>query len=247
MDWNSIKSFLRDLRQHPVATTFVALALVAVLLVWVFGSSWLAEKARQWAQVPEPPPISALPPDGSTAAPGPLAPGPRPLGDEILEPGAQPESLGTDDEGNGSRSTIEERHTIREARAQDIVAILEGVAKNNQDTRSAQNLFLYRWTPEPGWDCYVIELPKWNGDSWEIKLEAASIPGDVAPPPVVVAWTDTNLSDVRLRDSVQVSGRITQVTDMLLDIDKSTPHKPEVRRRFLFFLDPAEVRPLPAP
>ncbi len=100
-----------------------------------------------------------------------------------------------------------QRVTIREKSAAEIIANLRGVTLSYKFREKVEELYLGRWTREPGWQATVNSLPsKLSGGRWFCVLR------EVGSEILVMASTVQDVSMLRPGDSVNVSGRISDVS-----------------------------------
>jgi class 3 adenylate cyclase len=97
--------------------------------------------------------------------------------------------------------------TIREKSAAEILANLKGITPSYRFREKVEDLYLGRWTREPGWQATVHSLPsKLSGERWFCVFR------EVGSGTVVMATTVQDVSALRHGDSVTVSGRISDVS-----------------------------------
>lgn len=102
-----------------------------------------------------------------------------------------------------------QRLTIPEKSAAEILGHLKGVTLSYQFHERVKALYLGRWTREPGWQATVYELPnKLDGGLWHCTLR------EVGFGTTVFATTVQDLATLRRGDSVTVSGRIREVSQL---------------------------------
>jgi hypothetical protein len=102
-----------------------------------------------------------------------------------------------------------ERPTIREKSAAEIVGHLEGVTPSYQFYQNAEELYVGRWTREPGWQGTVWGLPsKLPGGAWFCSFK------EVGSGTFVTLSTVQDVSTLRPGDSVTVSGRISRISQL---------------------------------
>jgi hypothetical protein len=102
-----------------------------------------------------------------------------------------------------------QRLTIREKSAAEILGNLKGITLSSRRRESVEELYVGRWTREPGWQATVHELPsKLTGGLWHCVFKEA---GSGA---LVMASTVHDISTLRHGDSVTVSGRIRDVSPL---------------------------------
>jgi nucleoside phosphorylase len=102
-----------------------------------------------------------------------------------------------------------QRVTIREKSAAEIIVNLKGGTASHLFFEKAKDLYIGRWTQEPGWRAIVHGLPsKRSGGGWRCYFI------EVGSGPVVAVSTVQDLSALRLGDSVTVSGRISDVSPL---------------------------------
>jgi pyrimidine deaminase RibD-like protein len=98
------------------------------------------------------------------------------------------------------------RPTIRETSAAEIFVRLKGTPSYEFHT-TVENLFVGRWTREPGWQVTVNALPtKPSEPFWHCSFQ------EVGSGTLVFASTVQNVSSLRIGDSVTVSGKISRVS-----------------------------------
>jgi len=98
------------------------------------------------------------------------------------------------------------RPTIREKSAAEILANLKSTTPSHQFHKKAKELYIGLWTPEPGWQAIVHDLPgKLSGGGWSCLFK------EVGTGIILSASTVQELSKLRPGDSVTVSGRISCV------------------------------------
>jgi hypothetical protein len=103
-----------------------------------------------------------------------------------------------------------QRPTIREKSAAEILANLKEITLPSQFRKKVEELYLGRWTREPGWQATVFSLPsKLSGGRWQCSLK------EVGSDILVMASTVQDVSKLRPGDSVTVSGRISEVWQAL--------------------------------
>ena len=101
-----------------------------------------------------------------------------------------------------------QRLTIREKSAAEILGNLKGIP-SYRFHESVEQLYLERWTREPGWQATVYDLPsKLSGELWHCSFKEAG--SDT----LVLASTVQDVSTLRPGDSVTVSGRIRDVSQV---------------------------------
>lgn len=100
-----------------------------------------------------------------------------------------------------------QRITIREKSAAEIIINLKGIRLPYQFYEKVEEIYLGRWTREPGWQATVHDLPsKLAGGRWFCSLR------EVGSGTLVMATTVRDVSALRPGDSVIVSGRISNVS-----------------------------------
>ena len=124
------------------------------------------------------------------------------------------EELGNPDlPGKFKRATpalAPQRPTIREKSAAEILANLKEITLPSQFRKKVEELYVGRWTREPGWQVTVFSLPsKLSGGGWQCSLK------EVGSDILVMASTVQDVSKLRPGDSVTVSGRISEVWQAL--------------------------------
>ena len=102
-----------------------------------------------------------------------------------------------------------QRPTIREKSAAEILVNLKGKTLSHQFHEKVAELYLGRWTGEPGWQATVHDLPsKLSGGRWDCSFR------EVSSGTLVWASTVQDVSMLRPGDSVTVSGRISRVSQL---------------------------------
>ncbi len=110
----------------------------------------------------------------------------------------------------GQPALAPQRPTIREKSAGEILANLKEITLPSQFRKKVEELYLGRWTREPGWQATVCSLPsKLSGGRWQCSLK------EVGSDILVMASTVQDVSKLRPGDSVTVSGRISEVWQAL--------------------------------
>ncbi len=105
-----------------------------------------------------------------------------------------------------------QRLTIREKSAAEILGNLKGITLPSRFRESVEELYLGRWTREPGWQATVHGLPsKLSEGLWHCMFR------EVGSGTAVAAWTFRDVSTLRHGDSVTVSGRIRDVRQGYLE------------------------------
>jgi tRNA A-37 threonylcarbamoyl transferase component Bud32 len=105
------------------------------------------------------------------------------------------------------RASIPAKMTVREKSAAEILGNLKGITLAAKFGEKVEELYLGRWTQEPGWQATVHGLPsKYPGGLWHCMFQEAG------SGTVVAATTIEDLSMLRSGDSVTVSGRIREVS-----------------------------------
>jgi hypothetical protein len=100
-----------------------------------------------------------------------------------------------------------QRLTIREKSAAEILGHLKGITAPSAFRESVEQLYLGRWTREPGWQATVHHLPtKISGGLWHCSFI------EVGSGTVVFATTVQDVATLRPGDSVTLSGRIREVS-----------------------------------
>jgi hypothetical protein len=99
-----------------------------------------------------------------------------------------------------------ERPTIREKSAAEILVNLEGIKLPYQFHGKVKELYLGRWTREPGWQAKVHDLPgKLSAGYWHCSFK------EVGSDTIILASTLQDISMLRRGDSVTISGKISSV------------------------------------
>jgi hypothetical protein len=102
-----------------------------------------------------------------------------------------------------------QRPTVREKSAGEILGHLKGITLSSQFHETVESLYRGRWTREPGWQATVHDLPsKLPGGSWHCAFK------EVGSGTVVFATTVQDVSALRPGDSVTVSGKIRDVSQL---------------------------------
>jgi hypothetical protein len=113
----------------------------------------------------------------------------------------------TPDPTSDRAAPARERPTIREKSAAEILINLKGITPSYRFREKVEELYLGRWTREPGWQATVSGLPsKLSGGSWFCSLK------EVGSGRLVIAITVQDASKLRPGDSVTVIGRISRVS-----------------------------------
>lgn len=100
-----------------------------------------------------------------------------------------------------------ERPTIREKSAAEILVNLKGITPSYRFREKVEELYLGRWTREPGWQAKVYDLPsKLPGGRWHCSFS------EVGSDTLLWAITVQDVSMLRRGDSVTVSGKISGVS-----------------------------------
>jgi class 3 adenylate cyclase len=123
------------------------------------------------------------------------------------------EELGNPDlPGKFKRATpalAPQRVTIREKSAAEILVNLKGITPSYRFREKVEELYLGRWTGEPGWPATVLALPsKLSGGHWFCSFK------EVGSGTHLMAVTNRDVSTLRPGDSVTVSGRISDVSQL---------------------------------
>lgn len=99
-----------------------------------------------------------------------------------------------------------QRVAIREKSAGEIIANLKGITLSSRFHESVEQLYLGRWTREPGWHATVYKLPsRLSGGGWFCFFT------EVGSGSLVAATTVQDVSTLRPGDSVTIRGRISDV------------------------------------
>jgi hypothetical protein len=102
-----------------------------------------------------------------------------------------------------------QRVTIREKSAAEILANLKGITLSYEFQEKCEDLYVGRWTREPGWQATVHDLPsKLPGGAWFCSFR------EVGSGTLVTASTIRDVSTLRPGDSVTVSGKISRVSQL---------------------------------
>lgn len=100
-----------------------------------------------------------------------------------------------------------QRPTIREKSAAEILGNLKEITLSYRFRETVEELYVGRWTREPGWQATVYALPrKLSGGRWYCTFR------EVDSDTLLFAKTDQDVSTLRLGDLVTVHGRIEQVS-----------------------------------
>jgi nucleoside phosphorylase len=103
---------------------------------------------------------------------------------------------------------------IREKSAAEILGNLEGITPTYRFVETTKDLYLGRWTPEPGWHATVHDRPsKLSGGGWFCIFR------EVGSGTIFGASTVQDLSNSRLGDSVTVIGRISHVNCLIVTLE----------------------------
>ena len=144
-------------------------------------------------------------------------------------PVIEPKSTVKNNDRNRKRRTTPslgpQRPTIPEKSAAEIVANLKGIKPSYKFHERVEELYLGRWTQGPGWQASVKELPsKLPGEHWFCSLK------EVDSGTTLHAITIQDVSMLRIGDTVMVSGRISEVSQlefvMLNDADVQSDDVP---------------------
>jgi hypothetical protein len=102
-----------------------------------------------------------------------------------------------------------QRVTIREKSAGEILVNLKGITLSFRFFEKVKELYIGRWTREPGWQATVHDLPsKRSGGGWFCFFR------EVGSGTLVAASTVQDVSTLRPGDAVTVSGRISDVSPL---------------------------------
>jgi hypothetical protein len=102
-----------------------------------------------------------------------------------------------------------QRITVREKSAAEILGNLKGITLSFRFHETVEGLYLGRWTQEPGWQATVYDLPsKLPGERWYCTFK------EVGSGTAIFATTVQDVSTLRPGDSVTVSGRIREVSQL---------------------------------
>jgi len=99
-----------------------------------------------------------------------------------------------------------QRATIRENSAAEIIVNLKAGTPSHLFFEKAKDLYIGRWTREPGWQVIVHTLPSKRSEDWFCIFR------EVGTGPIIAASTVQDLYSLRLGDSVIVNGRISDVS-----------------------------------
>jgi adenylate cyclase len=138
----------------------------------------------------------------------PILEGLRKAGLSIPETDDSPGNPDLPDKFKGATPALTpQRITIREKSAADILANLKGITPSYRFREKVEELYLGRWTGDPGWSATVHALPsQLSGGSWFCSLK------EIGFGTRVMAVTVQDISTLRAGDSVTVSGRIRDVS-----------------------------------
>jgi hypothetical protein len=104
---------------------------------------------------------------------------------------------------------VTQRFTVREKSAAEIIRNLKENTPLYRFHEKVAELYVGRWTREPGWQATVYQLPsKLSGGHWDCSFTED---GSGA---LVFTSTAQDISMLRLGDSVTVSGRISHVSPL---------------------------------
>jgi hypothetical protein len=102
-----------------------------------------------------------------------------------------------------------QRVTIRENSAAEILSHLKGITPPSRFHETVEGVYLGRWTREPGWQATVYDLPsKPPGGNWHCTFK------EVGSGAIVFATSLQDVSSLRPGDSVIVSGRIRDISQL---------------------------------
>jgi hypothetical protein len=101
-----------------------------------------------------------------------------------------------------------QRVIIREKSAAEILGNLKGITLSYRFRERVEELYIGRWTREPGWQATVYDLPSKLAGGWFCSLR------EVGSGILVMASTVRDVSMLRPGDSVTVSGRISHVSQL---------------------------------
>jgi pyrimidine deaminase RibD-like protein len=108
---------------------------------------------------------------------------------------------------NATPALTRQRPTIREKSASEILGHLKEITLSSRVRESVEELYVGRWTREPGWKAIVYKLPsKLSGGRWHCMFK------EVGSGALVFATTAQDISTLRPGDSATVSGRIQDVS-----------------------------------
>jgi hypothetical protein len=110
--------------------------------------------------------------------------------------------------GKAKPALAPQRPTIREKSADEILGHLRGITPPSQFRKSVEELYHGRWTRKPGWQGTVYDLPKLSGERWHCTFK------EVGSGILVFATTVQDVSALRPGDSVTVSGKIGEVSQL---------------------------------
>jgi pyrimidine deaminase RibD-like protein len=106
-------------------------------------------------------------------------------------------------------ATAPARLVIRERSADEVVGHLKGITLSHKFHETAEQLYVGRWTQEPGWQATVTDLPsELSAGRWYCSLKEAG------SGTLVFASTDQDVSALRPGDEVTVIGRIDRVSQL---------------------------------
>jgi hypothetical protein len=102
-----------------------------------------------------------------------------------------------------------QRLTIREKSAAEILGNLKGITLPYRFRERVEQLYLERWTQQPGWRATMYDLPsKLSEVRWHCSLK------EVDTGTLLFASTTQDVSTLRIGDSVTVIGRISDVSQL---------------------------------
>jgi hypothetical protein len=119
-----------------------------------------------------------------------------------------------------------QRLIIRENSAAEILSNLNGITLSYRFREKVDELYVGRWTREPGWHVTVDDLPSKRSDSrWLCNFK------EVGSGTLIWAYTQQDISTLRLGDSATVSGKISDISrldyvsleDAIVRTDNSLP------------------------
>ena len=123
-------------------------------------------------------------------------------------PGAQLGPTAAPATDRAIRTLAPGRPTIRENSAADILSSLKGTLSYHFDEK-VEELYRGRWTRDPGWRATVNSLPsKLSKDVWFCSFK------EIGSDTFVMVSTVQDVSALRPGDSVTVSGRISDVSQL---------------------------------
>jgi hypothetical protein len=209
----AIWHFLSERNYHAMLWWGFATAIVVLLAVTLHIRNDLLRSEQQSATanhslVPERPAFENVP--APVTPPVPQQPGESKADLQEKSPAEKETLIATDPPVSTAQPALApERPTIREKSAAEIIINLKGIAPSYRFHEKVEELYLGRWTREPGWQATVRDLPsKISGEHWDCSFS------EVGSDTLVWASTVQDISMLRRGDPVTVSGRISGVSQL---------------------------------